>query len=175
MSTHKRVLYFAHGLESGPSGTKIQYLSKIAEKWQFHIESPDYSGMRDPSERADKLRRLKPEASECLVLLGSSMGAWVSLEASQHIKPNALFLIAPAVYIGEGYSHYAPKPYAQHVEIVHGWHDEVVPVENAIRFAREHNAPLHLLNSGHSLNDQLENIGNLLEMFFNKVTSSTSP
>jgi pimeloyl-ACP methyl ester carboxylesterase len=48
---------------------------------------------------------------------------------------------------------------------VHGWHDAIVPVENSIRWAREHRAALHVLNSDHRLEDQIEAICQLLREF----------
>jgi pimeloyl-ACP methyl ester carboxylesterase len=49
--------------------------------------------------------------------------------------------------------------------IVHGWHDDIVPVENSVRWAREHRAALHVLDSGHRLEDQIEMICLLLRGF----------
>jgi len=172
MAEYKQVVYFAHGKESGPWGTKIEYLAVVAKNKGFDVESPDYSGMMDPNERVDKLLGLNPQASEHLVLVGSSMGAWVTLKASEKLNADALFLMAPAVYIGEGFSEHAPAPHAKMVDIVHGWNDDVVPVDNAIRFAREHQARLHLLNAEHRLNDQLLSLGNLFEHLLNEVIAS---
>ena len=170
MTDYKRVVYFAHGKESGPWGSKIQYLAEIAKKSGFQVESPDYSGMMDPKARVEKLLSLNPQASEHLIMVGSSMGAWVSLEASRQLKPQALFLLAPAVYLGEGFSHQAPTPHASQIDIIHGWQDEIVPVENAIRYAREHQARLHLVDSDHRLMNQLPVLGKLFEMLLEEVT-----
>jgi pimeloyl-ACP methyl ester carboxylesterase len=49
--------------------------------------------------------------------------------------------------------------------IVHGWHDAVVPVDNSIRWAREHRAALHILDSDHRLEDQIGEICILLRSF----------
>jgi alpha/beta superfamily hydrolase len=46
--------------------------------------------------------------------------------------------------------------------IVHGWHDAVVPVENSIRWAKEHRAALHVLDSDHRMDDQIRTICDLL-------------
>jgi pimeloyl-ACP methyl ester carboxylesterase len=51
------------------------------------------------------------------------------------------------------------------VGIVHGWNDTVVPVEHSIRFAREHSAMLHIINSDHRMHDQLPLIRHLFEYF----------
>lgn len=170
----KRIVYFAHGQESGPWGTKIQHLSKVAENRQFKIESPDYSGMMDGNKRVEKLLALQPQASECLILVGSSMGGWVSIKASQGIRPQGMFLLAPAVYVGQ-YSEEAPVPYAEKVSIVHGWNDDIVPVENVIRFAREHQTTLHVLDSEHRLTDQLPLLEKLFGLFLDEVLSSAKP
>ena len=47
--------------------------------------------------------------------------------------------------------------------------DDIVPVENSIRWAREHQAQLHLLNSDHRLEDQIEAIGALLQAFLGSL------
>ena len=165
----KNLVYFAHGKESGPWGIKIQRLAEAAESLGFEVESPDYSGMMEPEPRVEKLLSLNPEASETLVLVGSSMGAWVSIKASEKLKPKGLFLLAPAVHVGV-YSEEAPTPYASQTEIVHGWNDDVVPVENAIRFARDHQSELHLLKSDHRLNDHLDQLDFLFSQFLVRLT-----
>jgi uncharacterized protein len=53
---------------------------------------------------------------------------------------------------------YAPEPeLSQPALIFHGTRDQVVPVECSRRYAERHpNATLHLLDSGHELNDVLD-------------------
>jgi len=53
--------------------------------------------------------------------------------------------------------------------IVHGWHDDIVPVDNGIRWAREHRASLHVLNSDHRLEDQIESVCALLRGFLEDI------
>jgi len=48
---------------------------------------------------------------------------------------------------------------------VHGWRDDVVPVENSLKFAREHSATLHILESDHRLHDVLSLVNYLFEFF----------
>ena len=52
----------------------------------------------DPNQRVEKLFELQPQASENLVLVGSSMGGYVSARASEKLKPQGLFLLAPAIF-----------------------------------------------------------------------------
>ncbi len=171
--TDRKVIYFAHGLESGPWGSKIQYLAEIGKSQGFAVESPDYAGMMDPNQRVQKLLKLIPPDLECLVLVGSSMGGWVSLEASSQLKPKGMFLLAPAVYVGylvESEIKEAPPPHTAYLDIVHGWHDDTVPVDGVIRFAKEHQARLHVLNSGHRLIDQLPALGKLFSNFLTELS-----
>jgi len=44
-----------------------------------------------------------------------------------------------------------------------------VPVENSIRWAREHRAALHLLDSDHRLQDQIPLISVLLSTFLRSI------
>ncbi len=161
-------VFFAHGQESGPWGTKIRMMADAAAKRGFTVESPDYSGMMDADARVEKLLSLNPESTGKLVLVGSSMGAWVSLKASARIHPQGLFLLAPAVYVG-AYSEEAPPPKAEHCIVVHGWNDDVVPVDNVLRFARKHEVELHLLKSGHRLTDQMQTLEMLFGHFLERL------
>ncbi|MDP2652531.1 MAG: alpha/beta hydrolase [Candidatus Omnitrophota bacterium] len=164
------IVYFAHGKESGPWGTKIQALAKIARDKGFHVESPDYSTMMDPDERVKKLLALKPSAGKNLVLVGSSMGGYVSALASAHLNVSGLFLLAPAFFI-PGYAVQSPVPKAQLTYIVHGWEDNIVPVENSIRFSREHKSRLFLLPSDHRLVSVLTDVERFFCVFLENIFS----
>ncbi len=157
---HEPLVVFAHGKESGPWGIKITFLADCARRRGFEVLSPDYSRSQDPRARVDQLLALAPKA-ETLVLAGSSMGGYVSAMACAGLAPRALFLMAPALYF-PGFDD-EPQAVPALCSVVHGWHDDIVPVERAIRFARTHNAALHLLDSAHTLNDQLPALGLLFE------------
>lgn len=162
----RKLVYFAHGKESGPWGRKIKALAAVAERCGFAVESPDYSFTRDPDARVAHLLDLRPQA-DCLVLVGSSMGGYVSAIASRELAPTGLFLLAPAVYM-PGYDA-EPAPRARHLEVAHGWHDEIIPVAHAIRLAQQHHGRLHLLNSEHTLNDQIPYLQVLFRRFLEDV------
>jgi alpha/beta superfamily hydrolase len=100
--------------------------------------------------------------------VGSSLGGHVSAAAASRLQARGLFLLAPAFYM-EGYEDHTPQDGACRTAIVHGWHDDIVPVENSIRWAREHEATLHLLNSGHRLEDQIAAICVLLRAFLDAL------
>ena len=165
---HSNVVYFAHGKESGPWGTKIVQLAKIAKQKGCHVESPDYSSIMDPDKRVKQLLSLKPQAKKNLILVGSSMGGYVSTVASAVLRPSGLFLLAPAFY-RKGYAKQTPQPQAQATWIVHGWKDEVIPVEHSIKFAKKYQSHLHILKSDHRLLDVLPEIENLFEVFLNSI------
>ena len=53
--------------------------------------------------------------------------------------------------------------------IVHGWSDGVVPVQNSVRFARQHRCDLYLLDGDHRLNDVLPKVEAIFELFIDQV------
>lgn len=162
------LVLFAHGKESGPWGSKIRHLATIAEEFGAQVLSPDYSDLSDPDERVARLLAMPLPAHDRLVLVGSSMGGYVSTVASQVLRPSALFLMAPAFYI-PGYAVQTPTPGSSRVSVVFGWHDEVIPVEHGIRFAQAHQAELHVLNSDHRLNSVLPELGILFQDFLKSI------
>ena len=164
----QNIIYCAHGKESGPWGTKIQALAKLAKKLQCRVESPDYSSTMDPEERVKMLLDLNSQAKKDLILVGSSMGGYVSTVASKHLKVRGLFLLAPAFYI-KSYAVQSPQPCAELTVIVHGWNDDVVPVGNSIRFVQQHKSELYLLDSDHRLTDVLPTIEELFTVFLRRL------
>jgi alpha/beta superfamily hydrolase len=160
---HEHLVCFAHGKESGPWGTKITHLAQTARKRGYEAISPDYSHTHDPHARVAHLLELAPQAGRTLVLVGSSMGGYVSAMACAALKPRALFLMAPALYFPTFDEE--PQGIPALCSVVHGWSDDIVPVDRALRFARSHRAALHLLDSGHTLNDQLP----ALELLFDDL------
>jgi acetyl esterase/lipase len=162
----KTLVIFAHGKESGPWGSKIKHLAAIAEKHGAAVLSPDYSDIQeDPDARVARLLSMTLPPHDRLVLVGSSMGGYVSTVASQTLKPAGLFLMAPAVYIPGFGVDQDPAPSADHVCVVFGWNDEIIPVEYGIRFAQKHRASLHVLDGDHRLNSVLPKVGELFEQF----------
>lgn len=161
--TPDHLVVFAHGKESGPWGTKITQLAKVAANRGYAVISPDYSHTHDPQARVRQLLELAPTARRNLVLVGSSMGGYVAAQACAALKPQGLFLMAPALYF-PGWEE-EPQGVPALSSVVHGWQDDIVPVERGIEFARRNAAELHLLDSGHTLNDQLD----LLALLFDRV------
>ena len=155
---------FSHGKESGPWGKKITAMAAVARARGLSVHSGDYRGIDDPAARVAKLVRDVAGFAPPLILVGSSMGGHVSAAAAEQIRPRGVFLLAPAFYM-PGYEAYTPQQVSCPTAIVHGWHDDIVPVDHSIRWAREHRAALHVLDSDHRLEDQLEGICLLLTAF----------
>jgi pimeloyl-ACP methyl ester carboxylesterase len=155
---------FSHGKESGPWGKKITAMAAVVRGLGHAVESVDYRGIDDPGARVEKLVAVASQLPGPLILVGSSMGGHVSAAAAPRLHPRALFLMAPAFYM-QGFEAYTPQDVACPTVIVHGWHDDIVPVENSIRWAREHEGTLHVLNSDHRLEDRIGAICALLQNF----------
>ena len=164
MSRTINTVVFSHGKESGPWGAKITAMAAVVRDLNLAVESVDYRGLDDPTQRVDKLLAVGRELEGPIALVGSSMGGHVASAAASRLDTAALFLLAPAFYM-PGFEKYTPQDVAVPTTIVHGWHDDIVPVENVIRWAREHRATLHILDSGHRLEDQIAMICILLRSF----------
>lgn len=165
------LVYFAHGKESGPWGSKIRHLAHIARQRGWAVESPDYSAHKQANARVQQLLALAPAASR-LVLCGSSMGGYVSAMACEQLQPDGLFLLAPAMYL-PGYAG-EPAGCPQDTVVVHGWRDDSVPVANALQFAQSRRAALHLLDDGHRLINSLETIGYLFAALLDRAACTHS-
>jgi alpha/beta superfamily hydrolase len=168
LSKSFETVVFSHGKESGPWGAKITAMAEVVRELGLNVESVDYRGMDDPAARVQKLIDEGSQWAPRLVLAGSSLGGHVSAAAAATLKPRGLFLLAPAFYM-PGYEQYTPQDVAAPTAIVHGWHDDIVPVASSIRWAGEHNAELHILNSGHRLEDQIPAILRLLGGFLRSL------
>ncbi len=145
-----KLVIYNHGKDSIPWGEKPLALAEVAKRQGFEFISPDYQASNDPDWRVKQLLALDVSGYESIVLVGSSMGAYVSTVAAEIIKPKGLFLIAPAFYL-PGYARTEFKPGTANIEVFHGWQDDVVAPENAWRFCREHRARLHMLDADHRL------------------------
>lgn len=147
---------FSHGKESGPFGHKIQRLMAEAEELGLRTTSIDYRECATADERVallkEHLNRLDVPIKQ-VVLVGSSMGGYVSMATASELYVAGLFLMAPALWLdAEEYPVQSYCPMTKHVEIVHGMHDDTVPYENSIRFAKEHDGTvLHLVPDDHRL------------------------
>jgi alpha/beta superfamily hydrolase len=168
----ERTVCFSHGQESGPWGTKISALAELARDAGWSVESLDYQGMDDPQDRVNKLVNWCSGMSDSYVLVGSSMGGHVAAATAEHAKPLGLFLLAPAFYM-QGYESHTPPCPDCPVTIIHGWHDDIVPWQNSLRFGEESGASVILVDSDHRLTDALDDIGRYFQNFLATVADET--
>jgi pimeloyl-ACP methyl ester carboxylesterase len=159
-----RHVVFSHGQESGPWGRKISALAEVARSEGYEAHSVDYRGIVEPRARVARLVDFCKELTGELVLVGSSMGGYVSVASASLLHARGVFLMAPALYL-EGLPELRPGLLDCPATIVHGWRDEVVPFEHSIRFAQSYAAALHLLESDHRLQNQIRVIQYLFESF----------
>lgn len=157
------IVIFSHGKVTGPNGTRIQALSKIATRMGYDVESLDYRRL-STHERVEKLNRYLDELDRPYVLVGTSMGGYVSAVAGLDSNPIGIFLISPALYL-DGYAEAEVEKLKCPVTVVHGWADDIVPVENVIRFARSAGANLHVFDGGHRLREKLSETESCFEQF----------
>jgi predicted esterase len=158
-------IIFSHGKESGPWGSKITAMAEYAKTVsKCKIHSIDYRGIESPDQRAQHLVEFLKHLSGDIILVGSSMGGYVSTLASQQVNISGLMLLAPALYL-DGYEVSVPSTTCKNVRLIHGWHDAVVPYQNSVKFADEHKATLTLVNDDHRLsNSTIELNANLKQL-----------
>ena len=162
---------FAHGKESGPWGTKIRKLAKTATDLGCEVVSVDFTSTQDPDERIGILKQALNLVEGPLILVGSSMGAYVVTVASAEAAPFAMLLLAPAFYL-PGYVEQNPVPHCDRTLVVHGRYDEVVPVANVLRFCRRHNIDPQLMEDGHQLLNSLPRIDKLFRGMLEEILCS---
>lgn len=147
---------FSHGKESGPLGHKIQCLMALAEELGMNTISVDYRQCTDVNERVNLLSKTIRQQSvptHQIVLVGSSMGGYVSTVIANEMPVAGLFLMAPALWMpSKEYTIQVYQSKTEHIEITHGINDDIVPFENSVRFAKEHPGTiLHLVPDDHRL------------------------
>ena len=160
---------FSHGKESGPWGFKIKRLAEIARQRGCSVDSIDYTNMVDPELRVECLLAVLEKEADEFVLVGSSMGGYVALVASETAAARGLFLMAPALYVA-GFKHQQYDSRSPHTEIVHGWSDDVIPADHSIRYARYADCTLHLISGDHALNGVIETVEDLFKRFLIAVS-----
>jgi predicted esterase len=160
----QRLIHFMHGKESGPGGSKIAALVGVGRARGWDVACLDYSHTTDPALRLEQLLRACAGVRQPLLLVGSSMGGWVAAEAAARLGAHGVFLLAPALGM-PGYPSQEPMVPAMRTEIVHGWDDQVIPCENAVRFARLRQCSLHLVQDGHRLDACIPLLCDLFDAF----------
>ena len=164
------IVIFSHGQESGPWGSKICAMAETVRALGCKADSIDYRGIADPEHRVQKLIAECADVDRPLILVGSSMGGHVATAAAAKLDAAGLFVLAPAYYM-PGYEELTPESPKVPICIVHGWNDDIVPVENSIRFASLCKATLHLIDGDHRLTANINEINQYLEQFIKQLAN----
>jgi predicted esterase YcpF (UPF0227 family) len=164
-----KIVILSHGKESGPNGTKIQLLSTVAKENGFHPISIDYRSCKDAAERVELLKQnISDTAYTELVLVGSSMGVYVSNIVANEIDMKGLFLMCPALYL-PNYEIQEYRVITNNIEIIHGWQDDIVSYEYSVRFGKENRANLHLVSDNHRLSGSHLFLSQIFANFLKKL------
>ena len=154
----------SHGFESGPDATKVTALAAVAEHRGWTCERPDFtdldarrevSDLGDVAARVQRLLALAREAAAKgpLVLVGSSLGAWISGHVSLQVPVAGLFLMAPPIVLDPKHPLDAA---AVPTSIIHGWDDDLIPAADVVAWATPRRATLLLVDDGHRLSAHVE-------------------
>lgn len=162
-------MILSHGMESGPNASKITRLDEMASARGFRCTRPDYGTQAKAPERVAQLLNIaKAQASdEPLVLVGSSMGAYISAMASLDVPVAGLFLMAPPVFC-RGLEP-ALRLRCEHVSIVHPWHDELIDAGEVFAFARAYTTRLVMVNDSHRLTQSMPALEHAFAEFLNTL------
>ena len=170
-------IILSHGSDSGPDATKVSALAAFAESLGWQTHRPDY---RD-EDTLGYAGSIPPRIARLLgaidaldvppILVGSSMGAFVSGLASLERPVAGLFLMAAPSDVIPGY----PRAFAVRAgvptQLIHGWQDDVCVPEDALAFAQRHRLPLMMLDDDHRLSVSLERIIEEFRLFLDHVAA----
>ncbi|MEO8804258.1 MAG: alpha/beta hydrolase [Rudaea sp.] len=164
----KPLIILSHGLESGPDATKVSALAAIANPLGFDSVRPDYrdlDALRDVRRIDHRIARLIQQvpADAPVILAGSSMGAFISALASLQVNCIGLFLIALPVAIPGFDVRFDARRVP--TTLVHGWDDELCPVDEAIAFARARGDAITLLRDDHRLSAHVDFVAQQFALF----------
>jgi predicted alpha/beta-hydrolase family hydrolase len=166
----------SHGSDSGPDATKVSLLAGVAESLGWSTERPDY---RDCDAggyaaavpcRVARLRERIEASARPPVLVGSSMGAFVSGLASLQSPCAALFLMALPVTI-PGVASTFDMDRSVPAMLMHGFADELCPADAAMAFAAEARMPTMLLADGHRLADHVDVLATQFQLFMESLSA----
>ncbi|WP_329742855.1 alpha/beta hydrolase [Dyella sp. A6] len=167
-------IILSHGSDSSPEATKVSLLATLAESlgWQTYRtdhRSDDARGLAGSV--APRIARLRACIEDCVappVLVGSSLGAFTAGLASLDVPVAGLFLLATPSGIPD-----YPRPFDMRPGVpsllIHGWRDQVCPLDGVRAYAERHRLPLLMLDDDHRLAASLDMIAAQFRHFLDTV------
>jgi predicted esterase len=96
------------------------------------------------------------------------MGAFISAHVSLRVPVQGLFLMAPPIQL-QGYDielQAADVP----LSIVHGWHDELIPADAVVAWAKQQQARICLVNDDHRLSRHVDFCAQQFALFLGSLS-----
>lgn len=170
-------IILSHGSDSGPDATKVSALAALAQARGWRPQRPDYradDALGHAGSVAPRLARLNALIAACEappVLVGSSMGAFVSGLASLESPVAGLFLLATPEAI-PGCDTALDVRQDVPTLLIHGWRDELCPLDDTCDFARRRQLPLLIVDDDHRLGASLPLIEQQFALFLDQLAGS---
>ncbi len=170
-------IILSHGSGSSPDATKVSALAAQADLLGWTTQRPDY-GADDARGHADsvapriaRLRATIEALDEPPLLVGSSMGAFVSGLVSLDVPVAGLLLLATPSEI-PGYSHAFDLCSGVPTLLIHGWRDEVCALAGVYRFAGGRKLPLLIVDDDHRLGSSMGIIAAQFQCMLDQLATS---
>lgn len=167
----------SHGSGSSPQATKVSALAAQAEALGWSTQRPDYStddarGHADcVAPRISRLRATIEALDEPPVLVGSSMGAFVSGLVSLDVPVAALLLLAAPSEIPGYARQFDVRPDVSAL-LIHGWRDEVCPLNGIYAFAARRKLPLLIVDDDHRLGSSMDAISAQFRVLLDQLATN---
>ncbi|HEX7816709.1 alpha/beta hydrolase [Dyella sp.] len=167
-------IILSHGSDSSPDAIKVSTLATLAQSLGWQTQRLDYrqdDALGHVGSVAPRVARLKAAVAaldEPPILVGSSMGAFASGLVSRDLPVAGLFLLATPPEIpgyAEGFDMRRDVP----TMLVHGWRDDICPLDPIQRFAGERRVPLLVLDDDHRLNEVIDMIAGQFQWFLSHL------
>ncbi|HET6432214.1 alpha/beta fold hydrolase [Dyella sp.] len=169
-------IILSHGSDSGPDATKVSALAALAESLGRTTLRPDYreddalGHAGSVPARLARLRAAIAAQSAPPVLVGSSMGAFVSGLASLEHSVAGLFLLATPERIPGWDVDFDVTPDVPTM-LIHGWRDELCPLDDMYTFASRRELPLLILDDDHRLGASVDAIAGQFRLFLDQLAA----
>ena len=163
-----KTIIFSHGKDGSPHGRKAVLFAELAADLNAHLAIPDYRSTSSMEHRIDMLVSLIPQQGQT-ILVGSSLGGYLSIMASHRVCVDGIVLLAPALGL-PGYNPGKPDIKCPNSLIIHGWKDTVIPAERVFEYAKRRDGlQLTLVDDDHRLHESFHIIRATFILFMQRI------